>query len=136
MDIWLALVSFEDPYIFTEIDPTVPTRATEEEEEAHRRAILDGGVSLQQEVNLTEAMLIRYFDPPYNKTFRDTFPNPAHLSYSECYDLDFHSVGVELDTSELRCNLWSAARHASWLHLATFPLHSDEDRDSMFSLFD
>jgi len=134
-DIWLVLISFEDPYIFTEIDPTQPASATDDEDNEHIAKVLSTPISLQQEVNLTEAMLIRYFDPPYNMMFRNSFPNPAHRTYSESYDLDFHSVGVELETDDLNSRLWSQARPASWLHIPSFPLHSDEHRASMFGLF-
>lgn len=136
MDVWLVLVSFEDPYIITEIDPTTSTLMTDEEDDAHIAQVMETPISLQQQVNLTEAMLIRYFDAPYNVMFRHTFPNPAHKTYDECYALDFHSVGIELETSAISAQLWSGARPASWLHVPSFPLHTDEHRASMFALFD
>lgn len=135
-DVWLLLISFEDPYILTEIDPTVPTLRSDEEDNEHIDKVMETQISLQQQVNLTEAMLIRYFDPPYNIMFRNSFPIPAHRTYRECYDLDFHSVGVELGTEEINCMLWSQSREASWLHIPHFPLHSDENRASMFNLFE
>lgn len=134
-DIWLVLVSFEDPYLMIEIDPTKPAAMTDDEDNVHIGAVLATPVSLQQEVNLTEAILIRYFDPPYNTMFRKSFPNPAHASYRECYELDFHSVSVELDTENINSQLWSAARPASWLHLPQYPLHASEHRESMFGIF-
>jgi hypothetical protein len=63
-------------------------------------------ISEKQKINFTEAALIRTFLPKYNKDFKNTFPNPAHTSYSECYILDINAIVVELDTSEMR----------RWLH--------------------
>ncbi len=135
LDVWLVLISFEDPYIVASIDPKAETTASDDEDNAHIEQVADTPISLQQEVNLTEAMLIRYFDPPYNTMFRDSFPNPAHLSYSECYELDFHSVGIELDTEAVNCQLWSEKQGATWLHIPTFSLHLEEDRADMFGIF-
>jgi len=132
MDIWLVLAAFEDPYLGIEIDPRVEAVATDAEDDAHAEKILNTGLSLQQEVNLTEAMLIRHFDPPYNKTYRNTFPNPAHSTYSGCYELDFRAVSVEVETSPMNCRLWSRAQPAAWLHLPSYPLTGDADRQSMF----
>ena len=52
------------------------------------------GISEQQQINFTEAALIRYFSPSYNKEYKDTFPSPAHKTYSECYDLDIKLSGL------------------------------------------
>lgn len=136
MDIWLLLVSFEPPYIYTEIDPRGEVEATDEEDEAHITLVTSEGIAEQQVVNLTEAMLIRHFDAPYNKMFRNSFPNPAHKTYQQCYELDLHSVGFELDTEPLGARLWSKAQAASWLHAGTFPLHSQAERASMFTIFE
>jgi hypothetical protein len=45
---------------------------------------------------------IRYFQPEFNKEYKDTFPNLAHKSYSEWYDdavevMDDLGVGERLD---------------------------------------
>ena len=136
MDVWLVLIAFEDPYILTAIDPTKQVQTTDAEDDAHIDQVLSTPISVQQEVNLTEAMLIRYFDAPYNKMFRNSFPNPAHATYSECYDLDFNSVSVEVETSDIGSRLWSAAVLPSWLHLPRFPLHQHSERAAMFGIFD
>lgn len=135
LDIWLLMLSFEDPYIVSVIDPRRKTQVTAAEDESHIRSVIDTPISLQQEVNLSEAMLIRHFDPPYNKMFRTSFPNPAHTTYRDCYDLDFHSVGVEVETECLSARLWSGAQAPSWLHIPEFPLRTDSDRRSMLDIF-
>ena len=77
--------------------------------------------------------MIRYFDPPYNEMFRHTFPNPAHTTYSECYDLDFAAVGIQIDTETMGSKLYSEKRAASWMHIAQFPLRSVGDKSYLFT---
>jgi hypothetical protein len=108
------------------------------DEEVTGRDILDGwrritsSMSEQQRLNWTEAALIKYFAPPYNKEYKKTFPSPAHKTYSDCYDLDLNTVGFVLDTSEvLGVKLYSEAPR-SWRHIGQFVLHSIEERRSMF----
>jgi hypothetical protein len=93
------------------------------------------GINEQQKINFTEAALIRYFEPPYNKVYKDSFPNPAHVTYTECYDLDVNAVCIELQTFEKAnfCLYSEKARAAPW-HMQNFPLHSPQDRKSMFEI--
>lgn len=49
-----------------------------------------------ESINITEAALIKYFQPKYNKDFIDTFPSIYHSSYRFFYDNDIHSILVEL----------------------------------------
>ena len=78
--------------------------------------------------------MIRYFQPEYNKIFKDTFPNPAHKTYAECYDLDINSVAVELNTEDSYCRLWSEAVPPRWTHFIHYALHSRAERQAMFDI--
>lgn len=91
-------------------------------------------ITERQRINFTEAALIRYFSPEYNKIYKDTFPSPAHTTYSECYDLDLNSVSVELQTDRLYTRVWSKVIKPDYVHFCTFPLHSKEDRMYMFEI--
>ena len=132
---WLVLLGFET-IIMTSIDGrTEPTEESEERDRLHRQRFYSNqGVSESQTINFTEAALIKYFSAPYNKQYRDTFPNPAHANYSECYDLDLNSVSVELQTEELGLRLWSQTVKPKWIHHCQFPLNSTELRKDMFEL--
>jgi hypothetical protein len=94
--------------------------------------VLNEPVTEQQEINFTEAALIKYFQPQYNKMFKNSFPSPAHATYSQCYALDINSVMVEIDTDDLNAPLWSAAVPAQYHHFITYEMHSPNDRRSMF----
>lgn len=138
-EIWLALASF------TQINLTMydgRTKFTNEERELDRERFKHvyhklnwEGINEQQKINFTEAALIKYFQPPYNKIYKDTFPNPAHSTYSECYDLDINSVCIELNTSRMvNCQFYSSTIQKAPLHMKDFLLHSKEDRKSMFEM--
>ena len=134
MDIWLVLFGFDDPYILLHMDGTKghEPQTTEAEDDEHIGDALRTGVTEQQRINYTEAAMIRYFQPQYNKIFKDTFPSPAHKTYAECYDLDLNAVMVELDSEPLGSRLFSAQRAPSWTHFIAYELHSRDERMSMF----
>lgn len=135
-DIWLVLLGFEDPLLLMSFDGTSKEYETsKEEDEWHVKNVFNSEVTEQQRINFTEAALIRYFEPEYNKTFKYNFPNPAHSTYSQCYDLGLNTLSVELQTEELRCRLWSPKTKPSWIHFATFSLYSTELRRAMFQFY-
>ena len=133
-DIWLILSTYE-PLLLCSFDGTSKECATTiEEDSEHIREILNTKITEQQQINFTEAALIRYFQPPYNKIYKDSFPNPSHSTYSECYDIDLNMVCVEIQSEDLRLRLWSESVEPKWVHFCSFPLHSREDRIYMFEL--
>lgn len=133
-EIWLLLWSFE-PLLLASFDGTQDRYGTtDEEDDRHINEVIRRGITEQQQINFTEAALIRYFEPEYNKTFKDSFPNPAHKTYSECYSLDINSVSVELQTEDIMVQLWSAKIPPEWIHIASYPLHSSDERQSMFDI--
>lgn len=132
-EIWLVLCSFEEIMIMM-FDGSSDFEVTDEEDDEHFYKVLNTDISLQQKINFTEAALIRYFRPAYNQMFKNNFPNPAHITYKECYDLEINQVHVEIETDELGCRLWSPLVGPDWCHIAAFPLWSKEDRKDMFKL--
>ncbi|EKN3870428.1 hypothetical protein ACMVBS_000624 [Yersinia enterocolitica] len=132
-EVWLILSSFESPFLMISMDGrSEKYGSTLEEDDEHIDEVINHRMNEQQKVNFIEAALIRYFQPKYNKTFKDTFPDPSHLTYSECYSIDLNSVSVELQTEELFVRLWSNGIKPSDLHFCTFPLHSRSEREYMF----
>ncbi len=134
-DVWLMLCHVEF-LLMIGMDPTQPTQTTLDEDTAHIHNVVHKPVSEQQQINFAEAALIRYFQPEYNVMFKNVFPNPAHKTYSECYDVDLNSVMIEVQTEEGRFRLWSFSVSHEWVHMATFELHNREQRLSMFKMFD
>lgn len=139
-EIWLALAAFEQ-LSFTVMDGH--TKYTEEQLKRDEETFSDifykinyEGLDESQVVTFTEAALIKYFQPQYNKEYKDSFPNKEHTSFSECYELDINSVCFEMDTSDkILCSFYSPSVERSHLHMATFLLHSPEERRLFFDVF-
>lgn len=134
-EIWLILTDFDEPFLMISMDGRSKGYGTTlEEDDHHIDNVFGSEMKERQKINFIEAALIRYFSPEYNKIYKDTFPNPAHSTYSECYDLDLNSVSVELQTENLYTRVWSKVINPSYLHMCTFPLHSKEERMYMFDI--
>jgi hypothetical protein len=102
-EVWLLLLGLQEPYSMIQLGPTPPVPFLEptEEEIASDLSRLWTRITEQQEINLAEASLIRYFAPPYNGIYKQTFPSPAHKTYSDCYELDLNTVGFGLRPARL-----------------------------------
>lgn len=136
-EIWLALASFSQINImmFDGITKFTEDERLKDNERFSKvfEKINYEGLNEQQKINFTEAALIRYFEPPYNKIYKDSFPNPAHTTYSECYDLNINSVCIEMNTHEMiNCQFYSQTIKKAPRHMKDFLLHSREERKSMF----
>jgi hypothetical protein len=139
-EIWLNLLSFERQMV-TSIDG-INKYPEENEEDNKKKAttamhrFMANKLNEQQIINFTEASLIKYFKPNYNIEYKDKFPNPAHKSYSECYDLDINSVCFELDTDCIKTRLFSPTITPKFAHLASFTMESRDKRINMFDVVD
>ena len=132
-EIWIILAHVESR-LLANIDGRQAAVATRAEDDLHIREVLKRSVSEQHLINYAEAGLIRYFQPEYNTVFKDTFPSPAHSSYAECYDMDLNGIVVEVQTEEIRLQLWSDSVKRKWVHFGQFELHDRAERQSMFTL--
>ena len=134
-EIWIILWHFEPLTICSFDGRHKVYEATFEQDKEHMYTVLNKLITEQQMINFTEAALIKYFKPFYNDKFKYNFPNQAHKTYAECYDIDLNAVIVELQTDEVFCKLWSEGVESNWLHIAKFLLHSTEERRSMFDFY-
>ncbi len=131
-EVWIILCSFDINLLISMDGITKAYTTTSEEDEAHTKMVLNAPISEQQEVNFVEAAMIRYFEPEYNKIFKNTFPNPAHSTYKQCYDLDLNSIAVTIDTESIKARLYSRKAVSEPVHSFDFPLHSKKERKYMF----
>jgi hypothetical protein len=133
-EVWLLLLGLREPYSMIQLGPRppVPLVNPTEEDIAADLTRLGTPISEQQQINLAEASLIKYFSPPYNSIYKGRFPNPAHKTYAECYELDLNTVGFEIETSPIAAQLYSEKRPPSWIHAEVFPLHDESERRRMF----
>ncbi|MFV8343624.1 hypothetical protein [Flavobacterium sp. XS2P39] len=138
-EIYLALACFSQINLMMMHGKTIFSQEELDEDDIRRKKVSDKlnweGINEQQKINFTEAALIKYFQPRYNKIYKDTFPNPAHSTYSECYDLDINAICIELQTSEMiNCCLYSDEVKPNPCHMHQFLLNSEEERKSMFEI--
>ncbi|MFO0857255.1 MAG: hypothetical protein U0640_07870 [Phycisphaerales bacterium] len=131
MDIWIVLCWVE-PVLFVSMDPRQPTQTTPDEDMSHLLETVRHPPSEQEQINFAEAGLIRYFQPPFNEMFKNSFPSPAHKTYSGCYDADLNALMIEVQTEDARFRLWSAAAAPKWTHIQKYDLHDRIQRCGMF----
>lgn len=90
------------------------------------------GTSDAERVTLYEASLIRHFQPPFNKEFKESFPSSNLKVLADCYDKDFSALISEICIDELPFKMTSDAVPPSQYHIAKFDLHEDEARQVFF----
>lgn len=90
------------------------------------------GTSDAERVTLYEASLIRYFQPPFNKEFKESFPSTRLKVLADCYDKDFSALISEICIDELPFKMTSDAVQPSQYHIAQFDLHEDKARQVFF----
>jgi hypothetical protein len=112
-----------------------PKAADTTQAEARIKAGLDKlfGTDEKERVSLYEAAFIRYFRPPFNVRFKDSFPSTNMKVLKECYDKDFSALIAEIHFDELYYNLCSNEIGAKDGHIANFSLQSEEERNVFFS---
>ncbi|WP_328298437.1 hypothetical protein OG389_11840 [Streptomyces sp. NBC_00435] len=139
-EIWLSLCAITDVATMSTMHPTDHGSVSEEEDKAHavrvyQKVIQNEQFNGHEGVALAEAGLIRYFQPTYNKIFRDNFPDPEHVSLSECMDLEVNTLVVELHGMTIRASYESPTIKASHLHFAQYPLFAADGRASLLDFW-
>ncbi|URN05495.1 hypothetical protein LUW74_20725 [Actinomadura madurae] len=140
-EIWLSLCSISDVAMLQSMaPPRIPVSIANEDANKERRTEMlrwyySGEFRDKEAVALAEAALIRYFQPEYNKIFRDNFPDPAHVSSRKCYDLEINTLAIELHGYLIDTRYWSSTIEPNTLHVQAFPLFSEQDRKNMFDMF-
>ena len=140
-DIWIMLTNFSQQSMLMMVGADLIKVSDEDSkiETEKLRHIFDNDglhISENQKINFTEAALIKYFEPEYNKDFKDSFPSFKHKSYSECYSLDVKALTIELDTFEMVRNIYTNKSGRKEYHMKMFEFNSDEDRISMLEAFE
>lgn len=133
-DIWIMLCDFKQINL-TSINGMIKTNTTDETEISRANKFLQGKFTDKQKINFTEAALIKSFKPPYNEKYKNSFPNPNHSSYSECYELDITGIVVELDLSEIKRWVYSESKprqNTNYWQMDEHEFANNEDRYNLF----
>lgn len=134
-EIWLLLTSFRQKNIAA-TDGRIRTKENEKEELKRFLNFTSNGYmtfSDEQKINFTEAALIRCFEPLYNEKYKKSFPDPKHISYSECYSLDINAIVIELYTGEIKRCLYTQKKPRQLYQHETFHLPTEKDRWKLFN---
>lgn len=128
----LLLAMQPDTRVITSFNPRAKIRSE------GRKRIANGldklyGTSAKERVTLYEASLIRYFQPLFNKEFKDSFPSTNMKVLSDCYKKDFSMIIAEIIFDHMPFDLYSDAVEPSAQHSARHDLHSSTDRKMFFS---
>lgn len=86
-----------------------------------------------ERTTLYEASLIRYFQPPFNKEFKNSFPSTNMKVLADCYDKDISMVAAEICIDELPFWLFSGTVGPKPNHIAKHDLHTDAARRVFFT---
>jgi hypothetical protein len=87
----------------------------------------------QERVALYEACMIRYFQPEFNKTYRDSFPSTRLKLLHDCYEKDIAAVSAELAHEEMPFVIFSETVEPSNIHFAQHDLHTEAARKFFFA---
>ena len=74
---------------------------------------------------IVEAGLIRYFQPIYNKHFKDIFPNYKYNFLDIVKNLDYESFVVEINTEDLGTRLCSQSFLPGYHHIIRYIIKSE-----------
>jgi hypothetical protein len=131
----VLLLTFEYvPYrVITSMDGMDKKAIRDETDSKRFPSILDTPLTEHQQICLVEAGLIRYFTPPYNEIYKDSFPAADQKILSTCYALDFSALIVEINTEELGMELYSQKVPVAGHHIAKFDLVDPKVRRSFFT---
>lgn len=85
-----------------------------------------------ERTTLYEASLIRYFQPPFNKEFKNSFPSTNMKLLRDCYNKDFSTLVAEISIDGLPFVLFSDAVAHKIYHIAKHDLHTAQERKVFF----
>lgn len=117
--------------VLTVINPAAADLSSGEERLKNGLDKVDSTTAAEK-ITLYEASLIRYFEPKYNKEFKESFPSTKYQVLKDCYDKDLSAIVAELCNDELP-PIGSAKIAATNSHMIVHNLHTDKDRRAFFS---
>lgn len=85
-----------------------------------------------ERTTLYEASLIRYFEPKFNKEFKESFPSTNLKVLKDCYQKDFAALVAEISFDELPFVFRSETQASSRTVMAVHNLHKADARDVFF----
>ncbi|MBT0024075.1 hypothetical protein J4H29_05000 [Vibrio alginolyticus] len=128
----LITVEYPNYKVLSFMDSRAENVITGHHDYARFKSILETPLTKHQQVCLTEAALIRYFQPKYNQIYKDNFPSKKHKILASCYNLDFSGLIVEINTDELGFALFSSTVRPSGHHICNIDILDPNKRLGFF----
>lgn len=132
MEVFLALYQFQFHRFIISMDGINKSLITGDSDKMHYHEMLDADFTRSMRISLAEAALIRYFQPPYNKVYKNEFPKKRHKILEKLYDYDFAALTVEASVEDLGLHLYSETVNPNWHHIANFDIHDPIELKSFF----
>ena len=132
---WVAVFRFDGHTAMSAFGPWVGA-ASDEEAMANMVGVQSLILPGDQLTTLAEGSLIRYFRPPFNERYKDTFPAAEHSSYDIPYKLDVNAIGFEFETTGIGVRFKSDTVEPNWLHTGLFALSDPTVRRVFMDVFE
>ncbi|MFT2789734.1 hypothetical protein ACMV5I_06635 [Serratia sp. T13T92] len=132
--IYILTLVYSDYILFSSFNGADKTCISGQEDLARLKSIIDTPLSKKEIVCLSEAGLIRYFNPKYNIIYKGSFPSSDQKILSGCFDLDFSGLSVEIELNGSNFRLYSKDVSVKHHHTAMFNLVDEEKRLGFFTL--
>lgn len=141
-EVFILGYKFEFHRVIASNEGKLEASVSKDEGFGHFGKILESRISRESRILLAEAALINYVKPFYNEKYKDSFPNRReHKILGEILTKEFTGLIVEVNTDNLKCNLFSESRPimnlpfakelgiSQFHHIAEFPLYLPEERN-------
>lgn len=135
-EVYVLLFEYKPYRIITMMDGMADAEVKDQVDTDRFFSIVNNPLDEKQQICLIEAALIRYFQPPYNKIYRDNFPSNKHKILEGCYKLDFSGIVAEINTDEMMFKLYSKSIEPSLHHISCINLVGHENRWGFFHMSD
>lgn len=134
--ILIGSFEFDRARFLSSMDGMDKTAIFDESDSRRFHKTLNMDIKLREEIFLIEAALVRYFQPQYNITLKDSLPKPNSKTMRKCFDYDFTALSVNIFTDEKPANfyLYTQTVPPKDIHLAIFELANPQLRKTFFSI--
>lgn len=120
-------------------DFSLTPTASDDESINHFHNVMNTSFKRENRILLAEAGLIRYFEPEYNKLYKNTFPSEKHTILADILEKDFSGLTVQVDTQNIKTSLYSKKVNSfvknlseihPHVHIAKIPLNTKDERET------
>lgn len=134
-EIYILFAVFSNAQIQFSIDGIENPNKSDSESAAHVAKALSHNFDPKLGVFLTEACLIKYFKPNYNKIHKEKIPDEKSKTLSDLVLLDIYSISIEISLNNASFELFSEYIPSKSDHIISYPIRSEKDRKSFFENF-